>query len=67
MVVTGMFYIVPLSTGRCEIVRRTAKVALALFVIDKLLSYLWADRIGRLLLIATIVFMVAKLVRGRQE
>jgi hypothetical protein len=66
LVFTGLVYIVHPPAAR-EIAKRTGKVAVALFISDEILSYLWADRVGRSLLIATVVFIVAALARGRKE
>jgi hypothetical protein len=66
VIVTGLVYIVHPPIGH-EIAKRAAKVALALFAAYQILSYLWMDRIGRLLLIATVVSIVASLARGRKE
>ncbi len=62
---TGLIYIVTPPAGR-EIAKRTAKVVLVLFVIDAALSYLWRDWTGRLLLIATGIFLLAR-VHERKE
>jgi len=60
IVLTGLAYIVNPSAGK-EIAKRTGTVALAVFAADQALAYLWSSGIGALLLIATILFVIAKI------
>lgn len=66
VILTGLVCIVHPPAGR-KIAKRAASVVLAIFAIDEILSYLWANRIGRLLLIVAAIFIVAALARVQKE
>jgi hypothetical protein len=63
-ILAGFVHIVHPPTAR-RIATWTAKVVLGTFAAEAILSYLWADRIGRLLLISAAILALTMLVRRR--
>jgi uncharacterized protein YjeT (DUF2065 family) len=66
VIVTGLVYVVHPASAR-EIAKRVATLALALLLISQAVACLWADAMGKMVLIAALACIVAKLRRSSRD
>ena len=66
VITTGLVYLVNPAVGR-EIAKRLAKVAVVIIATDQIISCLWGNGTGKVMLLVAVALALASLARRRKE